>query len=244
MGCGRRAQAAGQRSRSNVDEVGPDPHRAAGTGRAISGAGVAWPRVCLDPGWARRGDAPRGRDGEGTAGAERVQRGQRARRPPSPGRGRPAGAAEGAPRGRPVPRRPTICASCGARIGQAAGPIRFRGPVAPRLLNRPAMATALAPLPARPSWDLDCLGPYNVLGTIAEGGMGIVLRGQDVRNGRMVALKTVRSHRRSDEAGIRREISVLRQLSHPGIVHLLADGVCAGAPWMALELLYGETVSD
>ena len=106
------------------------------------------------------------------------------------------------------------------------------------------MANALATLPLRPTRDLACLGPYKVLGTIAEGGMGIVLRAQDVRSGAMVALKTVRSQRPCDETCLRREISVLGRLSHPGIVRRVASGTSGGAPWMAMELLDGETVDD
>ena len=74
--------------------------------------------------------------------------------------------------------------------------------------------------------------------------MGIVLRGRDRLTGRAVALKTVRGDRRSDAASIRREIVALGQLSHPGIVRLLADGTWDDKPWMALELLDGRTVCD
>src|SRR5204862_5955741 len=45
-------------------------------------------------------------------------------------------------------------------------------------------------------------------------------------------------------ASIRREIVALGQLSHPGIVRLLADGTWDDKPWMALELLDGRTVGD
>ena len=112
------------------------------------------------------------------------------------------------------------------------------------LLNYRHMAHAIANAPKPPLWDRACLGPYNVVGTIAEGGMGIVLRGQHARTGQMVALKTVRSERRADEAGIRREIAALGQLSHPGILRLIGDGTCDGVPWMATELLRGETVCE
>jgi serine/threonine protein kinase len=88
------------------------------------------------------------------------------------------------------------------------------------------------------------LGPYDVVGSIAEGGMGIVLRGRDPLTGALVALKTVRSPRRSDASSIRREIAALARLSHPGIVRLLADGTWNDKPWMALELLEGRTVCD
>ena len=96
---------------------------------------------------------------------------------------------------------------------------------------------------AEPSaWDR--LGPYEVLGSIAEGGMGIVLRGRDTRDGREVAIKTVRSPESADATGIRREIQVLGQLSHPGIVRLIADWTSNQMPWMAMELLQGHTVCD
>jgi serine/threonine protein kinase len=108
------------------------------------------------------------------------------------------------------------------------------------------MMTAWALRPAEPFLaDVpERLGPFDVVGSIAEGGMGIVLRGRDRRTGRAVALKTVHSDRRSDAASIRREIVALTQLSHPGIVRLLADGMWDDKPWMALELLDGQTVCD
>ena len=89
-----------------------------------------------------------------------------------------------------------------------------------------------------------CFGTYRVLGRIAEGGMGLVLRGQDMRSGRQVAIKTVRSPRVSDAAAIRREIVALSNLCHPGIVRLYAHGVSTGMPWMAMELLAGCTLGE
>jgi len=74
--------------------------------------------------------------------------------------------------------------------------------------------------------------------------MGIVLRGQDVRDGGLVALKTVRSPGSADAASLRREIAALGRMSHPGIVRLLADGSWNGMPWMAMELLRGRPVSE
>lgn len=85
-------------------------------------------------------------------------------------------------------------------------------------------------------------GDYRVLSRISEGGMGIILRGQDCVDGRVVALKTVRSARPADAAGIKREIDALRRVDHPGIVQLYDDGVWNGMPWMAMELLDGQTL--
>jgi serine/threonine protein kinase len=106
------------------------------------------------------------------------------------------------------------------------------------------MATVPATQAANDSWDFGRLGPYRVIGSIAIGGMGAVLRAQDLRDGRMVALKTTRSKRPSEVAGIRREISLLGQISHPAIVRLIADGTSGGLPWMAMELLHGQTLNE
>jgi serine/threonine protein kinase len=120
------------------------------------------------------------------------------------------------------------------------------GKLAFGLLFREGMTTAWALQPAE-TFRIDVperLGPFDVVGSIAEGGMGIVLRGQDRLTGRQVALKTVRGPRRSDAASIRREIVALGHLSHPGIIRLVADGTWDDNPWMALELLDGRTVCD
>jgi serine/threonine protein kinase len=87
-------------------------------------------------------------------------------------------------------------------------------------------------------------GAYRVVERIAEGGMGLILRGQDERGGRQVAIKTVGSTRAVDAAAICREIATLSRLRHPGIVRLLGHGVSNDVPWMAMELLEGRTLAD
>ena len=67
--------------------------------------------------------------------------------------------------------------------------------------------------------------PYTVLSRLATGGMGVVDLGAD-GTGAPVALKRVALHGDLDQlaearARIRREATVLRRLSHPGIVRLL-----------------------
>lgn len=83
-----------------------------------------------------------------------------------------------------------------------------------------------------------------MIGSIAVGGMGIVLRGQDLRDGGPVALKTVRWPGSADAASLRREIAALGRMSHPGIVRLIADGTWNDMPWMAIELLPGQPLSE
>lgn len=88
----------------------------------------------------------------------------------------------------------------------------------------------------------EVIGPYRVLGVLGRGAMGVVFRGQHPETGEMVAIKTVRVPEQSLLASIRREISALRQIRHPGVVRIVSDGVSAGLPWYAMELLHGATL--
>jgi serine/threonine protein kinase len=93
-------------------------------------------------------------------------------------------------------------------------------------------------------WWGPSFGPYRVLGRIAEGGMAYVFRGEDSETGEMVALKTARAGLPHEIALLSHEIATLRVVRHPDIVRYVADGVCDGVPWMAMELLEGMTLFD
>jgi hypothetical protein len=62
-------------------------------------------------------------------------------------------------------------------------------------------------------------------------------------DGAEVAIKTVGRSTHA-LAGLRAEILALRRVQHRGIVRVLDDGVTAGCPWFAMELLAGETLAD
>ena len=102
------------------------------------------------------------------------------------------------------------------------------------------MTNALALVSDVPAW----IGDYRILGRIAEGGMGIVHRALDTANQRMVAIKTPRLPTPAMAASLRAEAATLKQLRHPGIVRLLANGCNDGVEWMAMELLEGRTLAD
>ena len=97
-------------------------------------------------------------------------------------------------------------------------------------------AQAAATLPAR-------IGPYRILGLLGEGGMGRVYLAREEHPPREVALKVVRGVSQAALARFQREITLLAQLEHPGIVRLYAAGEDnAGgvpAPWFALEYVRG-----
>src|SRR5258708_2558969 len=86
------------------------------------------------------------------------------------------------------------------------------------------------------------IGRYRLTGIIGQGGMGVVYRARDPRDESLVAIKTVSAPREYDVGGIRREIHALRRLSHPGVVRIIDDGLEAGVPWYAMELLEGQTL--
>ncbi len=102
------------------------------------------------------------------------------------------------------------------------------------------MTNALALVSDVPAW----IGDYRIFNRIGEGGMGIVHRALDTANQRMVAIKTPLLPTPAGAASLRAEAAALKQLRHPGIVRLLADGCNDGVPWMALELLEGRTLAD
>jgi serine/threonine protein kinase len=88
------------------------------------------------------------------------------------------------------------------------------------------------------------LGAYLVLGRIADGGMASIYRGEDFETGAPVALKMVRAPIAYQVASLNREIETLRGLRHPGVMRLLSAGTWNDTPWMALELLHGQTIGD
>jgi TolB-like protein len=91
----------------------------------------------------------------------------------------------------------------------------------------------------------DRIGRYEVLREIGRGGFGIVYEALDTELGRKVALKMLRplrsAHATSPE-WLRREAEAAARLDHPGIVTLLDAGISDLGPWLAMELLHGETL--
>src|SRR5688572_8456898 len=89
------------------------------------------------------------------------------------------------------------------------------------------------------------LGPYRILHTLGEGGMGIVYAAEDSRLGRAVALKTVRREIANDETRerLRREARAAAAISHPNVCQLYEIGEHDGELFIAMELLEGEPLS-
>lgn len=86
------------------------------------------------------------------------------------------------------------------------------------------------------------LGPFTLLSTLGEGGMGVVYRAVPTGGGPNVAVKTTRHASPEEAARIRSESRALATIRHPGIVRLLDQGSERGEPWYAMELLEGRTL--
>ena len=89
------------------------------------------------------------------------------------------------------------------------------------------------------------LGPYEIVESIGRGGMGEVYRARDARLGRNVAIKTVAAGALADPAmreRFDREARAVAALSHPNILAIYDVGDCDGIPYVAVELLEGDTL--
>jgi len=88
---------------------------------------------------------------------------------------------------------------------------------------------------------------YRILGRIARGGIGVVVRAMDIDLEREVALKVLRKRHLNNPALVRRfheEARIAGQLQHPGVVPVHALEQRPGAhPCFAMKLVRGTTLS-
>lgn len=93
----------------------------------------------------------------------------------------------------------------------------------------------------------DSRSRYQIVGEIAQGGIGVVLLGRDVDLGRDVAMKVLRPDHCDRPAMIRRfveEAQIAGQLQHPGILPVYELGLGEeGRPYFTMKLVRGQTLS-
>src|SRR5579872_2430770 len=97
----------------------------------------------------------------------------------------------------------------------------------------------MSPLPQR-------IGPYEITGKLGEGGMGIVYSANDTRLNRPVALKMILDSGNDDDSRKRflREAQVAARVTHPNICRIYDIGEADGRPFLVMELLEGESLSE
>ncbi|HEX7839442.1 MAG TPA: protein kinase, partial [Kofleriaceae bacterium] len=84
-------------------------------------------------------------------------------------------------------------------------------------------------------------GRFEIEHQIRGGSMGEVFRGRDRLSGQAVAIKIIADDREHRTARFAREVTLLSELSHPGIVRYIAHGETpSGRLFLVMEWLDGE----
>ena len=86
------------------------------------------------------------------------------------------------------------------------------------------------------------MGPFELLAELGRGGQGTVRRARDA-GGQEVALKllpALTDH--ADRERFAREVEALRRVEDPGLVRVLGADLQGPRPWIALELVEGESL--
>ena len=101
--------------------------------------------------------------------------------------------------------------------------------------------------PPQRDGEIGRLGPYRVLALIGKGGMGQVFRAEDMRLKRIVALKLMKPKLAATPTSRKRFIEEARSMAavqHDNVATIFEVGVEGGIPFMAMELLQGESLKD
>jgi eukaryotic-like serine/threonine-protein kinase len=103
-------------------------------------------------------------------------------------------------------------------------------------------AGAWVPLPSPGT----VIGRFEIVRELGRGGFGVVYEALDHDLGRSVAFKLLQATLQPTvrEERLLREAETAARLSHPNIVTLFDMGRCAYGPYLVLELLRGETLSQ
>lgn len=92
-----------------------------------------------------------------------------------------------------------------------------------------------------------CIGPYELLERIGEGGMGVVYKARDIRLNRLVAVKMMSVGRQGNTSSLKRfqrEGEAIARLKHPNVAPVYELAVYEGIPYLVMEYAQGGTLKD
>jgi serine/threonine protein kinase len=99
--------------------------------------------------------------------------------------------------------------------------------------------------PAQQNDELGRLGDYRVLKVLGVGGMGMVFKAEDIRLGRLVALKVMRpgvASKPQAKERFLREARATAAISHDHVVQIHQVGEDRGVPFIAMQYLAGQSL--
>jgi serine/threonine protein kinase/Tfp pilus assembly protein PilF len=148
-----------------------------------------------------------------------------------------------------IPTAADLCADCPELTEALAQRIDALQSMAGLLSSAASPDTTAPHAPTLPSEQtlLEQAGRFRILGEIARGGMGAVLRAHDPAIGRDVAIKVILPRHRGDPETLRRFLGEARltgQLQHPGVPPVYDVGELPdGSPYFAMKLIEGRTLA-
>jgi len=96
----------------------------------------------------------------------------------------------------------------------------------------------------------DRIGPFQIDAVLGRGAMSVVYRGHEAALARIAAIKLLRAEilaeaeREVTIARFLREGALCRALDHPNVVKVYESGAHQGNPYLAMELLEGQSLAD
>jgi hypothetical protein len=97
------------------------------------------------------------------------------------------------------------------------------------------------------AWALGCIGAYRLGKVLGSGGMGVVFQAEDPHLRRFVALKAMKPYLAASASARQRflrEAQLTAAVKHDHIVTIHQVGEERGVPFLAMELLEGETLEQ
>src|SRR5262245_34014517 len=87
-------------------------------------------------------------------------------------------------------------------------------------------------------------GRFEILDVLGAGGMGTVFEARDQTLDRRVALKLLHPDVAAQaERRVLQEAQAMAKLSHPNVVQIYETGIVEGRPFIAMELVRGQTLA-